>query len=131
MVIEWCPALVTGNEKIDRDHQFIIAHLNQLWVELDHEVAPAIIEKALLQYFTYCIDHFSYEEEIMVRHKYKGHRAHKAEHSKLTYFFQGMLLRFEITKEISRSHFREFIEMIAAHLQSEDELFAKYIRDFY
>jgi hemerythrin-like metal-binding protein len=129
MLIEWSPSLATGDARIDQDHQYIIARLNQIWDKLDHDISRHEMEDMLLDYCNYCSKHFHYEENCMVDHRYPGYKLHRKHHKDMLDFFETMMLRFEIVKDVSRDQLRAFVNMIAEHIQDEDKRMAAFIQE--
>lgn len=128
MLIPWTPALETGDAKIDQDHRYIVGRLNDIWSRVDGELDRRMMEDMLLDLCNYCGRHFHHEEDAMVEHRYGGYIPHKLRHKDMLDYFESMMLRFEIVKEVSRDQLRGFVEMLADHIRTEDARMAEYLR---
>ena len=76
MLIEWDPSLTVGDKQIDRDHQALVATINELCEAVVNNNGADIIERILLELTDYVEYHFNYEEQIMRRYHYPGTSEH-------------------------------------------------------
>ena len=82
-LITWSDRYSVGIANIDREHQKLVAMVNQLYTAILSGEAPAVASKVLDGLAGYTMSHFANEEALMKRYNYPGYAQHKAEHDKL------------------------------------------------
>lgn len=79
----WTDDLSVGNRFIDKDHQTLIALINQLHDAMKQGQGDAIVDAILFDLLVYTKGHFQREEAEMRRIGYAGLDAHAREHQRL------------------------------------------------
>jgi hemerythrin-like metal-binding protein len=79
-MIIWSETFATGIPRVDRDHQTLIAIINELETALAEGRGSQIIEEILSRLARYADDHFLYEEGCMHRHRCAMAAANKQAH---------------------------------------------------
>jgi hemerythrin len=91
-MIVWDKKFKTGSDTIDRQHQMLIDHLNQL-ESLLWDVNPTketcefmVVLMGFLE--SYTKEHFQFEEDCMERHRCPVHARNKQAHGEFIKFFE-------------------------------------------
>lgn len=79
-MIIWSETFATGIARVDRDHQVLIATINELETALAEGRGSQIVEEILARLARYADDHFLYEEGCMQRHRCPLAGANKQAH---------------------------------------------------
>src|SRR5690348_16714561 len=82
-LITWSDRYSVGVEKIDAEHQKLIALVNELYAAILAGNPADTTSKVLNGLVSYTLSHFASEELMMKRCNYPGYPQHKAEHEKL------------------------------------------------
>jgi hemerythrin len=127
--IVWGPNLETGIEKIDFQHQKLVAMVGELAdcvTEPNLEVRETMIRIFLEQLLQYTVHHFQFEEELMEKAGYKDFSNHKKNHENLKKKVLDLQTRF-LNKEDVTTQLMQFITAwLQEHIQGEDK---KYVTD--
>jgi hemerythrin-like metal-binding protein len=81
--IKWQNNYNLGHEKIDGQHKTIIAIINNVFSLVKDNSLKDDIWNALNDLKKYTIDHFNFEEEILMRIEYPEIKTHKLLHQKM------------------------------------------------
>ena len=81
---EWSNTLTVYVPGIDRQHRFLIATLNLLYVSLLAGVGGRVMDRVLKNLLDYTRFHFRSEEVLMTRYRYPGYNRHHTEHTMFT-----------------------------------------------
>ena len=81
---QWTPELSVGNDTIDTQHQTLLNNINKLSHETSTENIGLTVRETIIFLENYIKNHFTYEEEYMLQHKYPAYKEHKAMHEKFT-----------------------------------------------
>ncbi len=123
--MEWDSKYKIGHKKIDQQHKTLVRKLNEL-VELSkkNENNSDSFKIALELLESYCLLHFSTEENIMIKAKYPALKKHKEQHEN----FIEALLMFKneyIKKGMTNKLIKEIDEYctcwILGHTTGEDQ----------
>ena len=84
-MIAWDSSLATGDAMIDAQHQELYRIVNELHEACAEGVAQDRVDQVLGRLLFYTIEHFSAEENLMLRASYPAGdiRAHVAQHTEL------------------------------------------------
>ena len=82
--VEWTDEFSIGVPEVDRDHQKLLALLNDLFDAVEagtgHEVLGLVLD-GLILYISY---HFAHEEGLFLQSSYPGYEMHRRQHEALT-----------------------------------------------
>jgi hemerythrin len=84
------PLFLLGDEMIDRDHRGLVAQFRAV-IDGDDLAFPLLLRSL----FTHTEQHFDRENELMAKHRYRGLRDHKQEHTRVLREFQRGIERVE------------------------------------
>ncbi len=82
--LEWKDRYSVGNDELDRDHQSIIAIINDLHNSIRDQSTHAQLKEILDRLFDYTQTHFAREERLMQEYGYPDLPKHRTVHSQLT-----------------------------------------------
>jgi hemerythrin len=82
-LITWSDRYSVGVEKIDAEHQKLVALVNELYAAIMAGNPADVTARVLNSLVAYTLSHFASEEMLMKRCNYPGYPQHKAEHEKL------------------------------------------------
>ena len=126
VMMEWNEALKLGHSKIDRDHQKLIALINELGEAMAAGQGREVCGRVLAELIGYTKTHFAMEEHLMSQYQYAQSTAHMAEHAKLVrevLEFQGRYDAGTATLSVSLLHF--LMEWLTHHILESDKALAK------
>ena len=81
--IVWDKILSVGVEEIDEDHRKLVNIFNILNRSVSEKESPDYLAATLAELINCTVWHFSHEERLMLKHRYKEIEEHKAEHQEL------------------------------------------------
>lgn len=79
----WGEILSVGVDEIDEDHRKLIHIFNILNHAVTEGESPEYLAATLEELINCTVWHFSHEERLMLKYRYKETEAHKAEHREL------------------------------------------------
>ena len=92
-LIQWSPALSVNVVEIDRQHQKLVAMINDLNDAMRAGKGKEVLGKTIAELLTYTATHFQFEEKYFAQYGYPDTAAHKKEHvdfaQKVTDFKKG------------------------------------------
>jgi hemerythrin len=109
--IRWTEAMSVGVQRLDRDHQTLIAMINRIAEADDSEATRRrVIPEVLVTLIAYTVFHFQREEKVMEACGYPDLATHREEHWALTREVHLLQRRFsERPDSISRDEVRDFL----------------------
>lgn len=121
---KWTKALSVGSEVIDRQHQTLIAIIN----DLPAKEAPEFHD--LVEYLLkYCFEHFENEEHWMRSIDYTDYEAHRKQHNHLSDRFHSFFTDY-VDGRIHYAAFKQFLfEWLKQHILQEDRKIAEFVRN--
>ncbi len=123
--LQWKERLRIGHPEIDRQHQGLVALINQLIDLLNQSATPATAAPLVRQLAEYAMNHFRLEETYMVRCGFTGLPEHKSEHER---FVRQVLGFNRDTREISHDLLQEMLSFLSGwlvrHVYSMDREYA-------
>jgi hemerythrin len=130
MLLKWDPALNTGVQSIDTQHQELYARLNRLMEAASQGRGRAEIADTIEYLQDYVVTHFRAEEGHMLTARYPEHLAHKRMHDE----FVADFLRFKeqfAAEGASALLFiqiqRRIVDWVRNHIAQEDKRFAQFL----
>jgi len=126
----WTPALLTGNEVVDREHKELVALIDRLELIGNGPDGNGAAD-ALDELTDYVYVHFQMEEKLMAREQYpaRAMEAHIAEHQALRLKTQELVREYNDGKISSVDPIIEFLyEWFAHHIAEVDTAMAQHVR---
>ena len=130
MIIKWDDSLSTGFDTIDNQHKEIISRINKL-INMTDDEKEREIDKMLRFLGGYVIDHFSNEEEYMIKYEYPGYDAHKEEHMTFLKSYSNLKRLFEregATELIIHATQNQAVEWLIKHITEVDKKMAAFLK---
>lgn len=130
MAIQWELSMSVGIEKIDKQHQYFVSLLNELYVAIEKKSIKKDLTKIIKRLDSYAHTHFETEEKILNKYNYPFLEEHIKEHNNLLAQLEG----FEavLPKEPLKYAFdlADFLEnWLVQHLEVQDGRYAKYFKE--
>jgi hemerythrin len=130
MAIQWELTMSVGIEKIDKQHQYFVSLLNQLYEAIEKKSIKNDLAKLIKQLDKYAHTHFETEEKILNKYNYPYLEEHIKEHNNLLTQLESFEAVFP--KEPLKYAFdlADFLEnWLVEHLEIQDGKYAKYFRE--
>ncbi len=126
-MIEWGPALYTGNAEIDAQHQRLFNLLKALKTPLADREELLSTTEILDQISEYIHVHFSFEEQWMKDIGYPDFEAHQREHADFVEQNLGFLREHHFGGSLSESEIARYLERwLVRHISGTDLKIAAY-----
>ncbi len=136
MAIEWRDSMSVANERVDKDHQYLITLLNTMEIDLEHPENKEPILRTLLKLKKYTIEHFEREEHLQLRIRYPKLNEHRKIHQNLVKELDEIITSVNTAgPEGETKHISELLhDWLINHVLQEDlpmkPYFAKHPPDF-
>jgi len=129
--ITWSGELITGNDKIDEQHKKIITVANVFIEACLKKECNQLLSEMLSFLIDYTVEHFDYEEKLMIEYNFSEYENHKNFHeefkitvNKLKTDFDSKSESYELSKNLSDI----IVKWLIKHIKHEDLKIAKHIR---
>lgn len=123
--ITWKTFYSVGDEALDREHQKIIALVNELYVAIAVGAVDVKKNRILDALVQYASDHFQHEEQLLRECNYPNFESHKALHNDMR---QRTL---EFHKNLNSVEGPELLAFLKQwwinHIQAEDKQYSPYM----
>ncbi|MBF0565855.1 MAG: hemerythrin family protein [Nitrospirae bacterium] len=130
MDIQWDSSLTTGVDELDDQHKEIFSRINRL-VNMSHPEKEKEIEKIFRFLGGYVMDHFTREEEYMIRYKYPDYDSHKGEHIQFLKNYSSLKKMFDqegATELIITATQNQAVDWLIKHIRTTDKQMAAYLK---
>jgi hemerythrin len=130
--ISWDDSLSIGVEEIDSQHKQLIEKLDAVTEAIEKNQGEGTIAQTLDFLLDYTVEHFSTEENFMVKHNYPDMEFQKRQHKEFKQSVNQMIEDFELdgaSKEIA-DHIRDFLFIwLKKHIKEVDLPLAKFVSE--
>ena len=130
--IAWDDNLNTGNDKVDEQHKTLYQLTSDLIESSMKGESKEKIGERLDFLANYTIDHFAYEEKLMLGTDYPDFAAHEKKHcdfkSAVTELIDDYKTRGS-TDELSKNLENTVVKWLVRHIQGEDIKIAAHVRE--
>ncbi len=92
-IFEWSPIYETGVAEIDRQHQRLMAYVNEMFDALVAGRGETVVDRILDELIVYTKEHFTFEEEMLRRGDDDDVGPHIARHQALLHTVEGLRSR--------------------------------------
>lgn len=126
--LNWTPDLSVGIERIDREHQKIVAFLNELYEAMQAGKGKDALGNVLNELLLYTKTPFATEERFMAAHGYPDYEDHKQRHEKMTEKVKSLHADFrsgELTSPIQITNFLK--DWLAKHIRETDKRYGPFL----
>lgn len=129
-LISWNQDLSVNIQMIDKQHQKLVAMLNELNDAMRERKSKEILGKTIANLADYALTHFMTEERLFDKHQYPHQAAHKQEHNS----FAEKVAQFKTRHE--RGEVALSIEMmiflkdwLINHIQGSDKKYGPFLNE--
>lgn len=130
--IGWDDSLLIGIKEIDNQHKQLIERLDAVIEAIEKNQGEGAIAQTLDFLLDYTVEHFSTEENFMIRHNYPDLEFQKRQHREFKESVNQMIEDFELdgaSKEIA-DHIRDFLFIwLKKHIREVDLLLARFVSE--
>ena len=131
MAYQWDTSLETGHQKIDKQHQQLVAYLNSIIEASNQGKGSDEIFKTLDFLTGYTIMHFSDEEKLMIQYNYPDYLVHKRYHDDFKATVGDLtqrLLKEGPTEEMVNIVTTAIGEWLLNHIKGDDFRMAAFVK---
>ena len=127
--LNWGPHLSVGVAAFDREHQGLIAIINELHDKMQAGQGKDVLAGLLKRLIDYTINHFEHEELELKNHAYPQLRDHQAQHAALRQKVREFHNRLTIGYNglIAVEMLRFLKSWLETHIQQEDRAYGRYL----
>lgn len=127
--VEWTEEFSVGIPEVDREHQTLLALINELYDAVESGVGHEALNKVLDGLILYVSYHFAHEEGLFLRTKYPGYEKHRQQHQALTGMVKEIYLDFQAGKsDTLPQQVLEFLKnWLYDHILGADRAFGVYV----
>lgn len=132
--IEWDPAISMGVDALDQQHRELIERINDLRLAISQGQARSETGRMISFLEEYVKMHFTMEETLMKRRKYRDYVAHRQEHLNFLTMFLEMKQKFDdlSSQGAVLSFFavdldRKLAEWLLEHITKVDKQFGDFL----
>jgi len=119
--LKWDDSLSVEVDEIDEDHRRLVDLFNLLSQSVEKGDDADYIEALLEELISCTVWHFRHEERLMLRYKYDGFEAHKAEHRDLIGSAKALQQKFLDENKTLTSDAIEFLaDWLTEHILGQD-----------
>lgn len=126
--MEWKANYSCNNEVIDEQHKRLFEVGNHLYTvamnkNLNEQMEQVKVVFQKLKMYT--VEHFSYEEQLMLSNECQGYEKHKEEHNNFIIWLKEMEQDFLYTSEMIVEMILYFMDWIVSHILVVDKMCVK------
>ncbi len=125
--VEWSNELSVGISEVDKEHQKLVAILNQLDEAMKTGKGTRVMGEILDQLVEYTVVHFESEEKFMVASEYPGLALHQTQHRQLVEKVEKLRVKFVASgKRITREMMDFLKYWLTNHILVDDKAFGEF-----
>ena len=127
-LIIWGRSYDFGIDEIDDQHRLLADAINEVYETLKNPWKKDTIESSLEKLKDYAGTHFNREEELMVKHYFKGINRHKDEHMRFRFKVEELRTKFRKHKTVvDHDIIMALKDWFLNHTQVEDRKYIPYL----
>ena len=127
-LVEWEERYSVGNERIDQQHQRIVAMINTLGEAMETGKEKPVLMKILADLVGYTKTHFSEEENLMAQRGYPHLAEHQEQHAHLNRQLADYYRNFYISSRPQSAQVMAFLQdWLYSHILAEDKRYAPFL----
>lgn len=129
-IAQWQAEYLTGDARIDQEHQTLFGMVNDLHAAMQTAASPAQLQAMIQAMADHTAEHFQHEEALMRSHNYPGYGRHKQVHDNLLEKVSRLLAQFDRPDPVLSDNLTEFLtEWLAHHIRGEDQNMIEFLRN--
>lgn len=130
MNIQWSDRLLTGVEVIDKQHKELVDIINGMLDAIIKDEGREKIANTFIFLESYVSNHFSTEEELMIKTNYPEYALHTSQHIQFVERFHILKQRFEkegINSDIVLTLNRHLVQWLVSHILRTDKRLGEHL----
>jgi hemerythrin-like metal-binding protein len=126
--IVWSKVLSIGVDEIDEDHRKLVNIFNVLNHSVNEGESPDYLAAVLEELINCTVWHFSHEERLMLKYRYKDMEEHKSEHQRLIRSAKDLQQKIlEANNTVADEHLQFLEHWLAEHILTADTRLGSYL----
>ena len=130
--VAWNEDLLTGNARVDMQHQRIFERVSELVNACENGYAIEKLDDTLAFLVNHTIRHFVDEEALQLENNYPDYEVHKSEHENFKNTVSDLVRQFKETgssAELSGNVNKIMVRWLVNHIKNSDLKMSEYIRN--
>lgn len=129
-LVEWDTCYCVGNDRLDQQHQRIVAMINQLGEAMDVGNERPALMKILSDLAGYTKTHFVEEERLMEQHDYPDLAGHREKHGALNRALADFYRNFYTSSRPVTSEVMAFLKSwLYDHILGQDKQYVPFLEN--
>jgi hemerythrin len=126
--LAWSEILSVGVDEIDEDHRKLIHIFNILNHAVAEKEPPEYLAATLDELINCTVWHFSHEERLMLKHRYRETEEHKAEHRDLIQSAKELQQKIlQADQTVAEEHLVFLERWLTGHILTTDARMASHL----
>lgn len=129
-IIDWSESYSVKIAEIDRQHQKLIAMINDLNDAMKEGKGKNVLGKIISGLASYTKTHFKTEERYFDRYNYPGTETHKKEHEKFVQTVRNFQQEFENGQIMLTIDVMSFLsDWLVKHIKGSDQKYSQFLNE--
>jgi len=132
MAVKWSDDLSVGVAEVDKQHQELVARLNDLIEACNQGKGKAVVGDLIRFLEQYVVEHFQAEEKLQQKYMYPEYGAHKKQHEQFLSNFAKIKEQFAVdgaTLPLVITLNRTVVSWLIEHVNKTDKVMGAYIKN--
>lgn len=126
-ILEWDDSIAVHIPAIDSQHKELIQLINTLHEAVQKKEGASLLEATLRKLINYVIEHFTFEEQLMLSYNFPGFSSHRQEHDYFVQKLAELQSGFQDSEEASRNLLDFMVDWIICHIKGTDQTYGRFI----
>jgi len=127
-ILEWDDSIAVHIPAIDAQHKELIQWINTLHEAVLKKEGASLLEATLQKLVNYVIEHFTFEEQLMLSYNFPGFSSHRQEHDYFVQKLTALQNGFQDSEEASRKTLDFLFDWLVCHIRGTDQTYGRFIR---
>ncbi len=125
----WSKEFESGNTEVDNDHKLLTEYVNHLHDLIVNQYPIDTIRDHIFKMNKHIQNHFTHEEAVLMKFKYKDHMEHRAIHHRILSEYE-IIVKKAINGDISLGALMSYLveKVLMTHILEEDKKFFDVIK---
>lgn len=126
-LLTWSGDFSVKVNDFDNQHIKLVSLINELHAAMKDGKGKEILGKIITELVSYTKYHFTYEEKLMIQHKFPGYLKHKVEHDEFTKKVSGFENDYKHGKAVISQEVLIFLkDWIVNHIKVTDKNYSEF-----